>query len=113
MTIEQIGCCGAYCRTCKVYTQKLCAGCKIGYTDGKRDISKARCKIKVCCIKKGHDSCADCSELNDCKTAGSFYLKKGYKYGKYKEAVLFIKTNGNKKFLKIADEWKNAYGKLK
>ena len=21
MTIEQIGCCGAYCRTCKVYTQ--------------------------------------------------------------------------------------------
>ena len=40
---EEIGCCGAYCKTCREY-QKACKGCKQGYLDGSRDLSRARAK---------------------------------------------------------------------
>jgi len=40
-----IGCCGAYCKTCKPFITKNCKGCKIGYEPGGRDLSKAKCKI--------------------------------------------------------------------
>lgn len=111
MSIEEIGCCGAYCGTCKVFKENLCKGCKLGYADGTRDISKARCKMKVCCIKKQLNSCADCDEYDSCDIIQSFYKKNGYKYKKYNEAIDFIRSNGYEKFLKIADDWKMQYGK--
>lgn len=40
-----------------------------------------------------------------------FYNKNGYKYAKYRQAVEYIKNNGYDAFFKIADHWKNAYGK--
>ena len=40
---EEIGCCGAYCGTCREY-QKTCKGCKPGYLDGSRDLSRADAK---------------------------------------------------------------------
>jgi hypothetical protein len=111
MSIEEIGCCGAYCRTCKVLKENLCRGCKLGYADGARDISKAKCKMKVCCIKKQYNSCADCNDYDSCDIIQSFYKKNGYKYKKYKEALDFIKANGYDKFIRIADKWKMQYGK--
>lgn len=112
MSIEQIGCCGAYCRTCRAYTQKACRGCKIGYGSGERDIKRAKCKIKLCCLSKEFDSCADCAELDVCEIVNEFYNKNGYKYHKYRQAVMFIRNNGYGKFVKIADTWKNALGRL-
>jgi hypothetical protein len=47
LSIEEIGCCGAYCKTCKAFAQKTCLGCKLGYESGERDISKAKCLWKV------------------------------------------------------------------
>ena len=111
MSIEEIGCCGAYCRTCPEFRKSRCRGCKLGYVIGERDIKKARCKIKVCCIEKGFNSCADCPELESCTTIQAFLNHKGYKYRKYKEAIDFIVANGYDKFLAIADNWKNQYGK--
>ena len=35
---EEIGCCGAYCGTCREYL-KTCKGCKPGYLDGSRDLA--------------------------------------------------------------------------
>ncbi len=106
------GCCGAYCRTCKPFIEGACKGCKIGFDTGERDISKAKCRIKLCCFRdKNFDTCADCPELESCKIIGEWYSKNGYKYGKYKEAVCFIRENGYEKFFEIADKWKNAYGK--
>lgn len=113
MSIEEIGCCGAYCGTCKELKFGRCKGCKLGYLDGSRDIEKAKCKMKVCCIKKNYDSCAACSEINTCHVITEFYSKKGYKYKKYKQATDFIISNGYDNFLEIADTWKNAYGKYK
>jgi hypothetical protein len=111
MSKEEIGCCGAYCRTCRVLLENLCHGCKLGYANGERDINKAKCKMKVCCIKKGIVTCGDCSEYQICEIINEFYNKNGYKYGKYKQAIEYIRKNGYDEFLEIADKWKNAYGK--
>ena len=109
-----IGCCGAYCKTCKPFLDGTCKGCKIGFDTGERDINKAKCKIKLCCFKDmNFDTCADCSGLESCNIINGWYSKKGYKYKKYKEAIYFIKNNGYEIFFKTAENWKNAYGKYK
>ena len=111
MSIEEIGCCGAYCGTCIVIKENLCQGCKLGYADSIRDISKAKCKIKICCLRKQYNSCADCNEYDSCDIIQGFYKKNGYKYKKYKEAIEFIRSNSYEEFIKIADTWKMQYGK--
>ena len=111
MSVLAVGCCGAYCRTCPAFQSIACKGCKIGYENGEREISKAKCKIKGCCINKNLRSCSDCDLYDDCDTIDNFHTKKGYKYEKYKQALSFIRQYGYDAFLGIADEWKNAYGK--
>jgi hypothetical protein len=111
MSVEEIGCCGAYCGTCPALKDKACRGCKLGYQDGSRDIAKARCRIKVCCIKKNYNSCADCDVYESCTLIREFQSKNGYKYKKYKEALEFIRLHGYAKFIAIADRWKIQFGK--
>lgn len=110
-TIENIGCCGAFCGTCKVRKENACIGCKVGYGTGERDLTKAKCKMKTCCISKGHTTCADCKTLNECSVINEFYNKNGYKYKKYKEAVSYIGTHGYSSFLKQTEKWTMQYGK--
>ena len=50
---EKIGCCGAYCKTCREF-EKTCKGCKPGYLDSSRDLSRVKCRMKKCCLTKGH-----------------------------------------------------------
>jgi hypothetical protein len=118
MTIREIGCCGAYCRTClewqkEKYPDELhCRGCKLGYESDKRDASRAKCKIKVCCfVERKLETCADCSDY-PCKTLEDFFCKKGYKYVQYRRQLEFIRQNGYVKYLTLADKWKRAHGKL-
>ena len=111
MSIEEIGCCGAYCRTCHALTESACQGCKLRYSTGERDIKKAKCKMKVCCVTKGFISCADCESYGNCSIIREFHNKNGYKYGKYHQAIEYIKENGYEQFMSIADKWGNAYGK--
>ncbi|KNY26940.1 DUF3795 domain-containing protein [Pseudobacteroides cellulosolvens] len=111
MSILDVGCCGAYCGTCPVLKDQTCKGCKIGYEDGERDILKAKCRIKVCCINRKQQSCADCNEYSSCSTVNDFYNKNSYKYRKYKQATDYIRMYGYEAFLNIADTWKNAHGK--
>ncbi|MEN6340796.1 MAG: DUF3795 domain-containing protein [Clostridiaceae bacterium] len=112
MSKAEIGCCGAYCKTCKVFVSGVCKGCKLGYDTGERDIAKAKCAMKVCCIAKGFDCCADCAEFETCLTLAAFYGHDGYKYKKYREAAAFIRAHGYEAFLRQADGWNGAYGKL-
>jgi len=99
--------------TCKPFIEGFCKGCKLGFDTGERDIEKAKCKIKICCFKEmRYDTCADCSDLNTCKTIGDWYAKKGYKYQKYRQAIEFIRKNGYTDFIKLANNWKGAFGKL-
>lgn len=107
---EEIGCCGAYCKTCREY-QKTCKGCKPGYLDGSRDLNRARCKMKKCCLTKGHITCADCEEYEHCETVQAFLNHSGYKYSKYKQALEFTRAYGYSAFLKAAEHWTGAYGK--
>jgi hypothetical protein len=111
VTIEAVGCCGAYCGTCQVLKIGACQGCKLGYANGERNIEKAKCKIKVCCILKDLNSCADCNEYETCVTIHEFHGKNSYKYSKYQQAIEYVRENGYGQFLSIADKWKNAYGK--
>lgn len=105
-----IGCCGAYCKTCKVYVQNLCKGCKIGYDAGQRDLSKAKCAMKVCCIRREFVSCADCEGYETCETLAAFYGHESHKYKKYRQATEFIRAYGYEAFLRNADRWNGAYG---
>ena len=68
MSIREIGCCGAYCKTCRTSTSgSICRGCKLGYEIGERDINKAKCKIKLCCFRdRQFETCADCSDYFNC-----------------------------------------------
>ena len=111
MGILEIGCCGAYCQTCREYG-KTCKGCKAGYADGPRDLAKAKCKIKVCCISESHATCADCAAYDDCPIIQAFHNHAGYKYGKYKQSIDFIRAHGYADFLARATAWTGAYGKL-
>jgi hypothetical protein len=119
MSKVEIGCCGAYCRTCitwqkeKYPNEHTCRGCKIGYEPGERDINKARCKMKICCFKdKKLETCADCPDYHSCKLIHDFYKKSGYKYKKYEQSIEFIRKNGYERFLEKADKWKGPYGKI-
>jgi hypothetical protein len=112
-SIRFIGCCGAYCKTCKAFIERFCKGCKLGYGKGERDINKAKCNMKVCCFKENKlETCGDCLAYPHCQTTHNFYSKNGFKYKKYKQAIEFIRKNGYSKFIKLANEWKGPYGKL-
>ena len=107
----KIGCCGAYCGRCREFL-KTCKGCKLGYLDGSRDLCRARCGMKVCCLTRGHITCADCERLDSCETLQGFLRHPGYKYSKYRQALAFIRAHGYTAYMKAAEHWKNAYGKL-
>ncbi|ADN35212.1 hypothetical protein Mpet_0438 [Methanolacinia petrolearia DSM 11571] len=108
-----IGCCGAYCKTCRALAEGTCRGCKPGYDKGERDIRKARCRIKVCCFgEKKFETCADCPDYDACDVISVFHNKKGYKYIKYHESLEFIRKNGYDEFIEAAGKWKGAYGRL-
>lgn len=113
MSKEEIGCCGAYCRTCQALKDTACRGCKLGYKNSERDMAKAKCKIKICCMNNGFVSCADCSKYNTCETIQNLHNKNGYKYRKYRQAIIFIRDNGYEQFLAIADKWSMPFGKYK
>jgi len=120
MTIKEIGCCGAYCKTCieewqkkKYPDERTCLGCKLGYESGERDLSKAKCKIKVCCFReRGLETCADCLDY-PCEILDAFWSKKGWKYQQCKKQLEFIRQNGYEEFLAQAENWKGPRGKLK
>jgi hypothetical protein len=118
LTVREIGCCGAYCKTClkwqieKYPHERHCRGCKLGYEAGARDSSKAKCRMKVCCfVEKKLETCADCASY-PCEVLQAFWKKNGYKYGQYRKQLEFIRQYGYEKYLNKAGNWKRAHGKL-
>ena len=112
-SIRFIGCCGAYCKTCGALREGACKGCKLGYDQGDRDISRAKCAMKVCCYReKRLETCADCKEYLKCEIIRGFHAKKGYKYRKYRQSIEFIRKKGYPAFIRFADAWKGPYGRL-
>jgi len=118
VTTREIGCCGAYCKTCmeqqkaKYPKERTCRGCRLGYESGERDINRIKCEIKVCCFKeRGTATCADCSDY-PCEILEEFWNKRGWKYKQYRKQLEFIRQNGYEEFLQRAKEWKGPLGKL-
>jgi len=110
--VNYAGCCGAYCGTCQVLAEGQCKGCKLGYLDGRRDIAKAKCAMKVCCVTRKLAACGECPDLASCGTIAAFFNHAGYKYRRYREATEFIGKYGMAEFLSQAKSWTGAYGKL-
>jgi hypothetical protein len=112
--ISLIGCCGAYCGTCRAFLDESCKGCKRGYDNGTRDIRHARCAMKRCClIEKKVNTCADCPDYMGCGVIQGFFEKNGYKYKKYRQSLEFIRKSGYSAFIEAVGSWKCAYGSLK
>jgi hypothetical protein len=112
--IQLIGCCGACCGTCRALAEEACRGCKLGYGEGGRDNTRARCRMKVCCFgKRGIATCADCPDYDSCETIQGFFAKQGYKYGRYRRSLEFIRKHGYAEFVEATRDWKGAYGKLR
>jgi hypothetical protein len=108
-----IGCCGAYCKTCRSFVLGSCKGCKLGYDEGKRSMARARCRIKVCCFgEKKQETCAECSGYGDCDILAAFHGKKWPEYRKYKESLEFIRAHGCQEFCRRAKDWRRADGEL-
>jgi hypothetical protein len=106
-----IACCGFYCRTCKVYTSGQCRGCTLGYDTGKRDIARAKCRIKLCCFREnGFETCADCADFPTCGLIRGRFTD--YKLRRSLEFLDFMKKEGYPAFIRIADTWKDCLGKL-
>ena len=82
-----------------------------GILDGSRDLSRAKCRMKKCCLTKGYITCGDCEEYEHCETIQSFINHPGYKYSKYKQALEFIHAYDYVAFMKAAENCENAYGK--
>lgn len=108
-----IGCCGAYCKTCRPLILGSCKGCKLGYDDGTRDMARARCRIKVCCFgSKKLETCAECVERDGCQNLERFYGKNGWKYERYRMLLEFIREHGYHEYVRRAKNWKNSCGRL-
>lgn len=96
----------------KYSSERTCLGCKLGYESGERDLSKAKCKIKVCCFKERElETCADCPDY-PCEILREFWSKRGWKYRQYGKQLEFIRQKGYGGFLERANKWKGAHGKL-
>lgn len=112
MSIREIGCCGAYCRTCRAYNPGFCRGCKIGYEEGLRDINRAKCKLKLCCFRdRNLETCAVCPDY-PCILIDEHFPKTGWKYKQTRRQLEFIREYGYNRFLKIANKWQDCRGKL-
>jgi hypothetical protein len=57
-------------------------------------------------------TCADCSDFSSCAIIQEWYKKKAAKYHRYKISAEYIRQHGYDSFLKIADGWTNAVGRL-
>jgi hypothetical protein len=108
-----IACCGAYCKTCKPFTDGYCRGCKIGYESGERDLGRAKCEIKICCFKNNKfETCSDCKKYPNCSIFNNRFRIGSYNHKKYQEALSFINKHGYDKFILMANKWKSSTGKL-
>lgn len=113
MTIEEIGCCGAYCRTCRSYVRQVCRGCKVGYSTGERSLARARCRVKVCCLaERRHHTCADCPDFASCADLGRFHGQPKPAYPRYRATLDYIRQHGYERFLQAAAGWRAAHGQL-
>lgn len=86
---EEIGCGDAYSKTCREY-QKTCKGCKQGYWNGSRELSRTKCKMKQYYLSRSYITCIDCVEYESCDIVQAFLTPLVYKYSKYKQAPEFI-----------------------
>lgn len=63
--------CGLYCGACAKFKKGKCEGCF-------KNEKATWCKIRICNIENGYQSCADCTkyaEVNECKMFNNIFAK--------------------------------------
>jgi hypothetical protein len=83
MTIREIGCCGAYCKTCmkqqteKYPRERTCRGCKIGYESGERETSpNLNAKSKSAVSRKDNWRPAQTAQITGARYSRVFGIRK-------------------------------------
>jgi hypothetical protein len=62
--------------------------------------------------EKQLQTCADCDMFSSCPILQNWYGKKAWKYQRYKKSAAYIREHGYGEFIKVANGWKDACGKL-
>ena len=57
--------CGLYCGACGRYKKGKCKGCM-------ENEKASWCKVRICCLDKEIDSCADCNEYSNVMACGKY-----------------------------------------
>jgi len=101
--------CGLYCAACRGYISGKCVGC-IG------NEKASWCKIRLCCIEKKINSCADCDEYEDvnrCKKYNNLFSKliSLLFNSDRKKCIDYIKCNGYDGFVEYMSD--NGYRTIK
>lgn len=61
---QNVSFCGLFCGSCRRFRKGACPGCV-------HNTKASWCKVRTCCLDKGYQSCADCTDFTDlraCKT---------------------------------------------
>ena len=96
--------CGLYCGSCKAYLKEKCPGCA-------KNEKAGWCAIRTCCMAKGIQSCAECTEfanVRECKKFDNFVSKIfAVLFGSNRAAcVAMIRDKGYEAFAKHMAEMK-------
>ncbi len=65
MSDARVAMCGLFCGNCGKFQKGCCQGCLV-------EAGFSRCGIRACVLEKGYLTCAECDELEGCKTLNNF-----------------------------------------
>jgi hypothetical protein len=68
MIETKVAVCGLFCGNCRKYQTDRCKGCAV-------QAGLAGCRIRTCAFERGFTTCAECEEMETCKTLDNFIGK--------------------------------------
>jgi putative transcriptional regulator len=96
-----------------IWMKKLVSAANWDMNPGKRDLGKAKCRIKVCCFReRGLETCADCCGF-PCEILGEFWSRKGWRTNSTQNSSSSSGNTGTRRFWRkqttgkdYAESWK-------
>jgi hypothetical protein len=99
MADTRVAVCGLFCGNCGNFKRGKCKGCA-------EQAWFKRCRVRPCAFERGFATCAECEEMESCKTLDNFISKIfGLIFRSDKMASLrMIRDEGMEKFIAFKTE---------